>query len=983
MDSLSSRGSVWYRWDPHLHAPGTLLNDQFGGDWNAYIARINSSSPAIRALGVTDYFCIRGYRAVRQMWKGGELKNVDFVFPNVEMRLDIKTDKQIPINLHLLFSPDDQDHAEQIERILGHLVYDYDGVRYQCTTAQLAALGRAVVSDGLDETAALRVGAQQFKVQLGDVRQLFSTEKWLARNCLVAVAGSSNDGTSGLQADDSYVATRREIERFADIIFSATPSQRRFWIGEHPDVPPQIIEKTYRSLKPCLHGSDGHSPATTASPNLNRYCWIKGDRCFDTLRQVVLEPKRRVFIGEKPNVDGGGLGSIAGMEVEHAPWLTDHVVAFNTGLVAIIGSRGSGKSALVEMIAHAAGCSGASLADSSFLSKAREHLAGGTVRLTWADDESPPAARLSVPNEDMDWLDADRVRYLSQEFVEKLCSGPGLAVGLRREIERIVFDATEVPRRLQAASFEELVSLMDEPILKRRADLRSQLDEFTQEVVKEDRLIAGLPELKGEKTRQSNILDNARKDLAKLMPKDTLKHSRRLAELETALSTMELKIERQRRRGTSLTDLLAEVKAYGSTGAAAQLQHLRGRYAEAQLTREQWDRLLLRYGDEVEGMISNEIAAVDREVDTSKNGRAGVAIDKDRVPLDLWPLVLVEAERNACRALVGIDVDKQRRYGVLQKEISRLEGVLMRLETQIASSEGAPGRRQNYLETRRVIYQKIFETFSEEETTLNELYAPIKSQLVDGKGALRKLQFVVERRVTLSPWIDAGEALLDLRKATIFRGEGALGAIVEQEILPSWRKGTPADVSNAIQAFIEKYRKELMSAMPGSITPQKRGAWIQQVAAWLYDTSHVDMQYSLRYDGVAIEKLSPGTRGIVLLLLYLVLDRSDLRPLVIDQPEENLDPQSILEELVPHFREARERRQVIIVTHNANLVVNADADQVIIATSTPSESEGLPRISYLGGSLESREIRERVCAILEGGERAFMDRAKRYRFILK
>jgi predicted ATP-dependent endonuclease of OLD family len=117
----------------------------------------------------------------------------------------------------------------------------------------------------------------------------------------------------------------------------------------------------------------------------------------------------------------------------------------------------------------------------------------------------------------------------------------------------------------------------------------------------------------------------------------------------------------------------------------------------------------------------------------------------------------------------------------------------------------------------------------------------------------------------------------------------------------------------------------------------------------------------------------------VLLLLYLAVDRQDRRPLIIDQPEENLDPKSVFVELVPHFREARKRRQVIIVTHNANLVVNADADQVIVATSVQSAGEGLPEISYRGGSLENPDIRSMVCDILEGGERAFLERERRYR----
>lgn len=120
-------------------------------------------------------------------------------------------------------------------------------------------------------------------------------------------------------------------------------------------------------------------------------------------------------------------------------------------------------------------------------------------------------------------------------------------------------------------------------------------------------------------------------------------------------------------------------------------------------------------------------------------------------------------------------------------------------------------------------------------------------------------------------------------------------------------------------------------------------------------------------------------RGIVLLLLYLAIDRWDTRPLIVDQPEENLDPASIYHELVTYFRSARQRRQIILVTHNANLVVNADVDQIVVADSTRTEAGKLPRIEHIAGSLEDPRIRTKVCEILEGGIRAFRERERRYR----
>jgi ABC-type cobalamin/Fe3+-siderophores transport system ATPase subunit len=182
-----------------------------------------------------------------------------------------------------------------------------------------------------------------------------------------------------------------------------------------------------------------------------------------------------------------------------------------------------------------------------------------------------------------------------------------------------------------------------------------------------------------------------------------------------------------------------------------------------------------------------------------------------------------------------------------------------------------------------------------------------------------------------------------------------------------------------MQKFIQEMVSDFKKSMPSAVTAARTPEWMQQIASWLYSTDHIQMRYSITCDGVAIEHLSPGTRGIVLLLLYLVIDKHDRRPLIIDQPEENLDPKSVFEELVPHFRDARRRRQVIIVTHNANLVVNTDADQVIVASSERRHGAGLPAVSYYSGSLENPAIRKAVCDILEGGERAFLDRERRYR----
>jgi hypothetical protein len=84
-----------------------------------------------------------------------------------------------------------------------------------------------------------------------------------------------------------------------------------------------------------------------------------------------------------------------------------------------------------------------------------------------------------------------------------------------------------------------------------------------------------------------------------------------------------------------------------------------------------------------------------------------------------------------------------------------------------------------------------------------------------------------------------------------------------------------------------------------------------------------------------------------------------------DQPEENLDPKSVFDDLAPLFIASKMKRQVIMVTHNANLVINTDADQIIVAEAGPHPAGRLPSISYVAGGPENAAIRKTVCNILE------------------
>lgn len=975
------RGSSWSRWDPHIHTPGTINNDQFKGDWDGFIKAVNDSDPVIRALGITDYYSLESYREVLRRKTAGALPNVEFVFPNVEVRLDVKTAKGKAINLHLLFSPEDDNHETEIERIFGLLTFDYAGTPYQCTTAGLIALGRKFDSKHVSDVAAYREGAKQFKVTYLALRDLFRRDKWLRENCLIAVAAGQTDGTSGLQGDDGFAATREEIQRLSHVVFSGKPTDRDYWLGRKEGEPRDALEKKYGNLKPCLHGCDAHSIAEIGRPDENRYCWIKGDLAFETLRQAVIEPEERVCIDELPPPTPAPSVTLDTIIPIDMPWLKNASIPLNSGLVAIIGARGSGKTALVDMIAAGAGALPDPLSDSSFLSRASspiDLLPNATVKEKWRDGHTIEAA--FAPPEPFDFSDEPpAVCYLSQQFVDRLCSSGGLAVELRKEIERVIFDQTEKTNRYDTTTFTALSGVLVEPIRHRRSQHAATITTLSNKIAVEQKLIDQLNPLKEGQTKLKETLAKQNEELLKLVPKGKEERTKRLMALEAACTDAESKIESLNKRISTLDNLRAEADIEVRQSEPARFAEWQERFADAALTDEEWAAFRQKFVGDVAKVVTDakaEAAAVRKKL---QEGDLKNPIDLKTAPLATWSLNALKAERDLVKKEVGIDADLQKKYNSLKKAIDDNDTLVKKGGITIKNAEGADGRRKVLIQNRRDTYRDLITTFVEEETVLASLYAPLHKQLEGATGALAKLRFGVKRVVDFEKWVQAGEELLDLRKSSTFQGHGKLAEEVKKELLPAWQSGDAEAVATAMQNFVNEHGKEMVKAVPSASQGPGLVEWRQKLGDWLYSSGHLSIEYGLEYDGTNVEQLSPGTRGIVLLLLYLAIDRHDRRPLLIDQPEENLDPRSVFIDLVPHFRDARHRRQVVIVTHNANLVVNTDADQVVVATSVPGGAGSLPDITYTTGSLENPKIRRAVCDILEGGERAFLERERRYR----
>lgn len=980
----TSSGSRWRRWDPHVHAPGTVHNDQFKGvdPWEAYLAALESTNPAIEVIGITDYYSIETYKRLVVAKSDGRIPDCSLIFPNIEMRLALGTATSNFVNIHLLVCPDDPNHLDQVERILGGLVFEAFDDRFGCTTAELMRLGRRVSNTQLDDIAALKLGSEQFKIPFEKLKDVFKSIKWARDNIIVAVA-SGNDGTSGLR-DGADATLRKEIEKFAHAIFASSPKARDFWIGKGVHTIHEIRQH-YGALKPCLHGSDAHDHAAVGAPALNRYCWIKGNPTFDALRQACIDPEGRAFVGENPPVAASASQIISEIEIANATWVQPTNLILNPGLIAIIGARGSGKTALAEIIA--AGCDAVPAPaenHQSFLYRARQYLASTAVTLTWngTGKETTELINDTAPASDT----YPRARFLSQQFVEKLCAADGMTDELLKEVERVVYDAHSVNDRDGAVNFDDLLDLRATRFRQARVREELSLAAISERIsaeMEKDKLLTSYQTQVNEKTA---IITRLTDDRSKLVTKDSAARVTRLDGITKAAEQARSNVRYFNRQEQQLLTLRDEVDDVRTNKTPESLRGMKDRHSLTGITDDaDWAPFALDFKGDVDALMADRIAKAQKNSTGWKGAPVTPSQDintpiiTDDADLKLIALAALEAEIARLSQLVSVDRLTTERFAAISQKIVTENETLKGLTEKLEDAKGARERARLLREEREQSYVRVFQAVIAEQDVLNSLYAPIKSRLAAATGTLNKLSFAVSRTADVEKWAFAGEQLLDLRTGP-FKGKGAIAESANAMLKTAWETGTAEQISDAMRAFREQHDAFFIEhAIAAKNDQTGYRDWSRRLAQWLYGTNHISIKYSVDYDGIDIRNLSPGTRGIVLLLLYLALDDADDRPLIIDQPEENLDPKSIYDELVGLFVKAKAKRQVIMVTHNANLVVNADADQIIVATVGPHIAGSLPPISYRSGGLDDAAMRTAVCDILEGGEEAFKERARRLR----
>lgn len=992
---MLNRGSEWRRWEPHIHAPGTIMNDQFKGPnaWEDYLTALENASPKIKALGVTDYYLTHTYEKVREAKQSGRLSEIELIFLNVELRIGIGTTKGGWVNMHLMVSPEDSDHLEKAKAFVRNLRFRAHDESFNCTKEDLIRLGRLTDPSKTTDELALEHGATQFKVGFDQLRDEFDKSKWAQENILVAVAGSKDDGTSGVK-EAADATLRQEIEKFADVIFASSVAQREFWLGLRAASTEELMS-SYGGLKPCMHGSDSHETRTVGKPDGNRFSWIKGGLEFDALRQACIDPAGRAFVGEAPPRSGTPSQLIDEIELVNAQWAKTPRIAFNHGLVAVIGARGSGKTALADIVASVCDTTPqtseggySSKPSPSFLSRAGDLLGDAHVKAIWRAGE--PTTRYLDGRDHPDVVNP-RARYLSQQFVEDLCSADTMTDGLLREIERVIYEAHTLTDREGALDFRELLELKSARFRHARDREEETIVSLSDRISSEYEQVRMVSKLSADIETKNKLIEQLNEDRGKLVVKGSEARMARLNALSMAAETVRGYLRHFNQQKSALEGLSDDVKDLRTAKAPELLRATQERRKASQIKDSDWDAFRIDYTGDVDAQLVKLLENCEKSISSWKGvtppapATSETSLIPEDAELSKQPLALLQAEISRLEKLVAADEVTKKQFSALTSKISAETTSLTILNEKLEAAKGARARITELQAERDEAYARVFSAVTSEQAVLTELYKPLLDRLSGSTGSLKKMSFTVSRSVDVDRWATFAEKyLIDLRRDTPFKGAGTFLSKVNNDLKAIWETGDADAVGKAMAAF----RAEHMSALLEHANVTKSDEieyrnWLKRFAKWLYSTDHISLQYGIDFDGVDIRKLSPGTRGIVLLLLYLALDDADTRPLIIDQPEENLDPKSVNDELVELFIAAKAKRQVIMVTHNANLVINTDADQIVIANAENHTRGELPEITYMSGGLENTEIRKAVCNILEGGEVAFKERARRLRVRLK
>lgn len=1010
-------GSRWRKWDLHVHTPSSLFH-RYEGDqatvWERFISDLEALPPEFKVIGVNDYIFLEGYKRLREEQRNGRIKNIDQLFPVIELRLDKfggSPGHLRKVNFHVIFSEKVDPTLIERQFLNGlwtkyELAPSYEDLhkagtwKAYPTKESIEELGKLIVASVPEKERAkfgppLTEGFANLTFNKEVIKEALD-KPYFEGQFLLAVGKAE---WAEMRWGDHSIADKKNVINAVDLVFTAAAS-------------PAACENARRKLTEegvnnrLLDCSDAHSFSATGEKDRigNCFTWIKADTTFQGLRLALLEFDDRVFTGDEPvklkKVRQNKTQYIKSVEFRRAPgssfgetWF-DGNLPLNHGLVAIIGNKGSGKSALADSI----GLLGNSHQEKSFSflnatrfrdprqNKAKHFEAA----LTW---ETGPKKFKGLDSNVGD-QEVELVKYIPQNFLEQICNETEAKAetDFDRELKKVIFSHIPTEDRVGQDSLDSLLSYKTAETYGLIRVLRTELAILNAQIADyEDRLDPKY------KARIENALETKLAELqaheaikpAPIEPPPNAEADPRAPELLNAIDSA-----KEARR------LLAE-----------EIQNTSTQRAESIKLITIADRLNAR----IEAFLrSYDSFSKDTAADLTALGvpfASVVQVAIDTSPVDSKRTSLVSLKNALDRRLdPSVNDSAVDRLNALDREISELQSKLdepsqkyqaylseleewTRQQQTISGDEkspntviyfkylldeigSVPAHLDALIQKRIEKTSEIFGRISGLAATYRELYRAVKQFIENHPAAKDKLQLNFEVSIEDTGFenhffdqINRGVtgSFLGLEE-----GQKVLQDIIKKYDLNHWHQ-----VRDFLEEIIDHLHTDKRTESPAvvRVADQLRKDYsVPTLYDYIFSLSYLQPKYTLKLADKELSQLSPGEKGALLLIFYLLVDRGQI-PLIIDQPEENLDNQTMYNLLVPCLRTAKKDRQVIIVTHNPNLAVVSDAEQVIHAFLDKTNKN---KMIYTSGALENPTINRKVLNVLEGTRPAFDNRADKY-----
>ena len=1017
------RGSEWRQWDLHIHSPASFQwsGSRFTTDPNdpmntslldQMVKALNAAEPAVYAL--MDYWTFDGWFALkRRQADQSAPKLCKTVFPGIELRLVSPSIARL--NAHVLFS--DQIPDQDLKDFLSRLTIEI--VSKPLSRASLIELARIVGKDKLSCH-----GFKKAEVDTNDDIALQAGSTIAEINCdsykraIQEVPGGNAIGFMPYDTSDGLKEVKWQ-EHYAYFIglFSISPifESRNFELRDAflnirtPKNSKYIDNFTHGLLnipRLVVSGSDAHQMVGKAGDNNKRgygdfpsgkVTWIKADPTFEGLLQAIKEPAKRSFIGQVPPklealrqypmqfIDSVSVSSEAGARFS-GMWLDGCKVSLNKDLVAIIGNKGSGKSALADVLALLGNSRQhmhfSFLKRDRFRGKSGEPAKYFTATLNWLAGSSMTRNLNDNPLEE----NTEQVKYIPQGHFEELCNDhvSGKSNAFEQELRSVIFAHTSDQVRLGAASFDELIAQQESSYRDQLADVRKRLGRINDDISfiegqLQPAVKKSIEELIAQKNQEIN-------EHIRLKPIDAPRPSAELTEEEQAtakaLDNLGLKLKELDMASSGHSQAMINIakKLTAAREVREKIRVLQRAFTEF-VNGSEVDRKLLEIDLEKIAVLTINVEALDAiEKELSGESAQGVAAqdnrDKSRVGLVLEQERL-QASLNAPQqryqeyltALSEWNTRHQNLVGT-SAEAETLEGLKARLITITEH----PKKLALFREERLKLVEEIYFILEAQRSSREALFYPIQELI--RKNELIREEYKLQFLAALGNSVDLLAAnLFTLIKQNTgeFRGEDESLGVVKR-LADQFDFNTKDGVKAFVSDLLLKIENAISGSNIGITAILRKDKSPQDVYNLLFGLSFLEPRYTLKFQETPIEQLSPGQRGALLLIFYLLVDKGR-SPIILDQPEENLDNETVVSLLVPVLTEAKRTRQIIMVTHNPNLAVVCDAEQVIYASFDRKNGH---KIYYCSGSIESPTTNKHVVDVLEGTMPAFTNRREKY-----